>query len=184
MHGSPALSLTARAEVAELVDALDLGSSGAIRGGSSPPFRTNFISSQRSPYEKERSKRDSRFLEEEKGIARARSGAGNSEAATRSKPASARRKTTGHFDEIGTSRFLNAKGRLSRAGLFFRGRFLDFRFDVDAGFGERGEKVVGIPFLIQGPLQQLSLVVIPELTRVCAHRAVPRDLVVLDVLRF
>ena len=26
------------AEVAELVDALDLGSSGAIRGGSSPPF--------------------------------------------------------------------------------------------------------------------------------------------------
>jgi hypothetical protein len=25
--------------VAELVDALDLGSSGAIRGGSSPPFR-------------------------------------------------------------------------------------------------------------------------------------------------
>jgi hypothetical protein len=30
---------TASAEVAELVDALDLGSSGAIRGGSSPPFR-------------------------------------------------------------------------------------------------------------------------------------------------
>jgi hypothetical protein len=29
------------AEVAELVDALDLGSSGAIRGGSSPPFRIN-----------------------------------------------------------------------------------------------------------------------------------------------
>ena len=27
------------AEVAELVDALDLGSSGEIRGGSSPPFR-------------------------------------------------------------------------------------------------------------------------------------------------
>ncbi len=27
------------AGVAELVDALDLGSSGAIRGGSSPPFR-------------------------------------------------------------------------------------------------------------------------------------------------
>ena len=26
--------------MAELVDALDLGSSGAIRGGSSPPFRT------------------------------------------------------------------------------------------------------------------------------------------------
>ena len=32
------LSLDASAEVAELVDALDLGSSGAIRGGSSPPF--------------------------------------------------------------------------------------------------------------------------------------------------
>ena len=30
----------ASAEVAELVDALDLGSSGAIRGGSSPPFGT------------------------------------------------------------------------------------------------------------------------------------------------
>ncbi len=33
-----ALSLSGSAEVAELVDALDLGSSGAIRGGSSPPF--------------------------------------------------------------------------------------------------------------------------------------------------
>ena len=31
----------AAAKVAELVDALDLGSSGAARGGSSPPFRTN-----------------------------------------------------------------------------------------------------------------------------------------------
>src|SRR5690606_20802485 len=29
------------AKVAELVDALDLGSSGSHRGGSSPPFRTN-----------------------------------------------------------------------------------------------------------------------------------------------
>ena len=28
------------AKVAELVDALDLGSSGVTRGGSSPPFRT------------------------------------------------------------------------------------------------------------------------------------------------
>ena len=31
---------TKTARVAELVDALDLGSSGAIRGGSSPPSRT------------------------------------------------------------------------------------------------------------------------------------------------
>ena len=30
--------MSTSAEVAELVDALDLGSSGAIRGGSSPPF--------------------------------------------------------------------------------------------------------------------------------------------------
>ncbi len=29
--------------MAELADALDLGSSEAIRGGSSPPFRTNII---------------------------------------------------------------------------------------------------------------------------------------------
>lgn len=29
------------AKVAELVDALDLGSSAARRGGSSPPFRTS-----------------------------------------------------------------------------------------------------------------------------------------------
>ena len=29
------------AKVAELADAPDLGSGGAIRGGSSPPFRTN-----------------------------------------------------------------------------------------------------------------------------------------------
>ena len=32
-------AISQNAEVAELVDALDLGSSGAIRGGSSPPFR-------------------------------------------------------------------------------------------------------------------------------------------------
>ena len=32
--------LGAQARVAELVDALDLGSSAARRGGSSPPFRT------------------------------------------------------------------------------------------------------------------------------------------------
>ena len=31
------------ARVAELVDALDLGSSAARRGGSSPPFRTSFF---------------------------------------------------------------------------------------------------------------------------------------------
>ena len=31
------------ARMAELVDALDLGSSGAIRGGSSPPLRTTQI---------------------------------------------------------------------------------------------------------------------------------------------
>ena len=35
---SPAGS--SRAKVAELADALDLGSSGVSRGGSSPPFRT------------------------------------------------------------------------------------------------------------------------------------------------
>src|SRR5690606_7628690 len=34
-------SARARARVAELVDALDLGSSGATRGGSSPPSRTS-----------------------------------------------------------------------------------------------------------------------------------------------
>jgi hypothetical protein len=36
----PNCYLVGRAEVAELVDALDLGSSGETRGGSSPPFRT------------------------------------------------------------------------------------------------------------------------------------------------
>src|SRR5687767_12233355 len=36
--------IVSTARVAELVDALDLGSSGAIRGGSSPPFRISFHS--------------------------------------------------------------------------------------------------------------------------------------------
>jgi hypothetical protein len=31
------------AKVAELADALDLGSSGATRGGSSPPFRISHL---------------------------------------------------------------------------------------------------------------------------------------------
>jgi trigger factor len=35
--------VASRARVAELVDALDLGSSGATRGSSSLPFRTNFV---------------------------------------------------------------------------------------------------------------------------------------------
>ncbi len=34
------IHLKTGARVAELVDALDLGSSGATRGGSSPPSRT------------------------------------------------------------------------------------------------------------------------------------------------
>ncbi len=33
--------ITPRAKVAELADAPDLGSGGATRGGSSPPFRTS-----------------------------------------------------------------------------------------------------------------------------------------------
>ena len=36
---APKAPIISQSEVAELVDALDLGSSGAIRGGSSPPFR-------------------------------------------------------------------------------------------------------------------------------------------------
>src|SRR5271165_4144527 len=32
-----------RARVAELADAPDLGSGGETRGGSSPPFRTNYL---------------------------------------------------------------------------------------------------------------------------------------------
>ena len=38
------LGIASRARVAELVDALDLESSGATRGSSSLPFRTNFVS--------------------------------------------------------------------------------------------------------------------------------------------
>jgi hypothetical protein len=38
-HGTPG-GFGNRAKVAELVDALDLGSSGATRGSSSLPFRT------------------------------------------------------------------------------------------------------------------------------------------------
>ena len=37
--------LTKYAGVAELADALDLGSSGATRGGSSPLTRTNYLNS-------------------------------------------------------------------------------------------------------------------------------------------
>jgi len=67
-----------------LVDALDLGSSGAIRGGSSPPFRTEAFGLHRSIasviqawgfYEKE--KRDPRFFEEEKGGSATRSSGGS-----------------------------------------------------------------------------------------------------------
>ena len=41
-HAAPSLQCP-HAKVAELVDALDLGSSAARRGGSSPPFRTRTI---------------------------------------------------------------------------------------------------------------------------------------------
>ena len=37
------------AKVAELADAPDLGSGGEIRGGSNPPFRTNFITNGLRP---------------------------------------------------------------------------------------------------------------------------------------
>ena len=41
-HKAPGYQFGKRlAKVAELVDALDLGSSGATRGSSSLPFRTN-----------------------------------------------------------------------------------------------------------------------------------------------
>src|ERR1700735_2043309 len=38
--GEPVSSLQSHAKVAKLADAPDLGSGGATRGGSSPPFRT------------------------------------------------------------------------------------------------------------------------------------------------
>ena len=40
LRGAPSDRCSFRAKVAELADALDLGSSGVSRGGSSPPFRT------------------------------------------------------------------------------------------------------------------------------------------------
>ncbi len=39
-YGALLICLSVPARVAELVDALDLGSSGSHRGGSSPPSRT------------------------------------------------------------------------------------------------------------------------------------------------
>ena len=42
------MGLPVHADVAELVDALDLGSSAERRGGSSPFIRTNFIANDRS----------------------------------------------------------------------------------------------------------------------------------------
>ena len=48
-QGEPQLSGPGRAKVAELVDALDLGSSASRREGSSPSFRTNAVLLQRFP---------------------------------------------------------------------------------------------------------------------------------------
>ena len=180
-----------------LVDALDLGSSGAIRGGSSPPFRiddylsmerlrvafrsaTHLTGSERR-VDEEGQEPDPGFLEETQGRAPAR-GARRDEAGTaeRTESAGALRKTTCDVDKIGTSRILTVSaGRYRPAP----GNASDFGFDVDAGFSEIRQKMVGLAFFIESLLKDLRLLLVTKLARVGTDRSVTRHFIVLDVLR-
>jgi hypothetical protein len=55
--------------------------------------------------------------------------------------------------------------------------------DIDRALGQRGEPLVGLAFLVECLLQQLGVLRESHLLGVRAHGAVPRYLVVLDVLR-
>src|SRR5512140_3644867 len=58
-----------------------------------------------------------------------------------------------------------------------------FCVDVDAGFGDRGEELVGIAFLVERLLEKVCLLVVAEGARVGTDASVAGHLVVLDVLR-
>jgi homoserine O-acetyltransferase len=104
--------------VAELVDALDLGSSGAIRGGSSPPF--GIARSVRLDWRSyETKERDPRLLEKEKGqrpTVVSRSSGGYQDRAATSGPAGENGKASRDIDEVRTTRIV-ASTRVLRAGL-------------------------------------------------------------------
>ena len=104
--------------MAELVDALDLGSSGAIRGGSSPPF--GIARSVRLDWRSHETKeRDPRFLEKEKGqrsTAASRSPGGHQDRAATSGPAGKNGKASRDINEVGTTRIVTSS-RVLRAGL-------------------------------------------------------------------
>jgi hypothetical protein len=97
--------------VAELVDALDLGSSGAIRGGSSPPFGiARSVRLDWRSYETE--ERDPRLLEKEKGqrsTAVSRSSGGHQDRAATSCPTGENGKASRDIDEVGTTRIVTTK---------------------------------------------------------------------------
>jgi len=111
--GGIAIFCWASAEVAELVDALDLGSSGAIRGGSSPPFRIwppfepDIILKWRSYEAKER---NPRLFEKEKEFPAAQRARQYQDSAARADSAGrSRRQAAGNFHEVGSQRFLIKK---------------------------------------------------------------------------
>ena len=58
------------------------------------------------------------------------------------------------------------------------------RFDVYRRLGDLSQELVGVSFLVQRGLEELSLVVEPKLASVGARAAVASDLVVLDMLGF
>src|SRR5687768_18619177 len=104
-----------------------------------------------SSYEKERSKRDSRFFQAEQGPTDARCSR-CAETAARAEPPRARRETAGDLDEVRTPRLVAARRKKKpapgRAG-FFCVRCLRFCLDVDAGFCELSQKVIRPAFLVE-----------------------------------
>src|SRR6476661_5428894 len=58
----------------------------------------------------------------------------------------------------------------------------DGGFDVDRALGEPGEQLVRVPFLVEGLLQDLGLLLLAEDLSPGPYRAVARHLIVLDAL--
>src|SRR5688500_10924484 len=54
--------------------------------------------------------------------------------------------------------------------------------DVNRALGQLGQQLVGLPFLVEGLLQDLGELLVADLLRPGADGAVARDLVVLDLL--
>jgi hypothetical protein len=110
--------------VAELVDALDLGSSGAIRGGSSPPFRIAHGFNGHRGRIHEAKKRDPGLLKKEEEPATPWRSRYHQTAGARAAAAGALDKTSCDIDEVGAQRIvgsdrLKQKEPASTGRLFF-----------------------------------------------------------------